>query len=83
MSYGVEKVMISGVTERKRIDSDRITNVNRMINEKCKQENFIFVNNDVINHTHLNENGKVILANNIWKYINNFLYPNRIVTNHR
>ena len=77
MLYGVEKVMISGITECKRIDSDRITNVNRMINEKCKQENFIFVNNDVINHTHLwkdglhlNENGKVVLANNVLKYIN-------------
>ena len=90
VSYGVEKVMISGITECKRIDSDRITNVSRMYNEKCKQENFIFVNNDVINHTHfwkdglrINENGKVVFANKFLKYINNFLHQNRILTQNR
>ena len=60
------------------------------INEKSTPENFIFVNNDLINHTHLwkyglhlNENGKVVLANNLMKYINNFLYQNRILTHNR
>ena len=82
-SLGAKKIIISGIIVRRNgmhVERRR-RNVNRIIEELCQKENFVFVNNDNIrledidekDKVHLLESGSVKLANNILNAINNNL----------
>ena len=81
---GVSKVFISSLVCNKKFNKQKLINeMNGFLKEKCQMETygFIFINDDNIikehlwkDGTHLNENGKIILANNYIRNLNNFLY---------
>ena len=80
-NHSVENVMISSLLPCSRINPNRIRNVNKLLSEKCQIHNFTFINNSRIQHTHLwkdglhlEESGKVLLAQNFIDNLNNFLY---------
>ena len=87
-NHGVETVFISGITFCKNVEHGRIDRVNRMIKEESEKNGFIYINNDEINGNnvwkdgiHLEESGKVILANNFIDHINNFLGQKLLLPN--
>ena len=87
-NHGVETVFISGITFCKNVEHGRIDRVNRMIKEESENNGFIYINNDEINGNnvwkdgiHLEESGKVILANNFIDHINNFLGQKLLLPN--
>ena len=80
---GAVKVIVSGIVVRRNgmnVERRR-RNVNRIIEQLCEKENFVFVNNDNIqiedidekDRVHLLETGSVKLANNILRAINRSL----------
>ena len=79
---GVSKVFISSLVYNKNFNKQKLINeVNGILKEKCQTYGFTFIDNDNIKKehlwkdgTHLNENGKIILANNYIRNLNNFLY---------
>ena len=79
---GVSKVFISSLVYNKNFNKQKLINeVNGILKEKCQTYGFTFINNDNIKKehlwkdgTHLNENGKIILANNYIRNLNIFLY---------
>ena len=77
VEYGVETVFISGLTFCSRAEWERIEQVNCMMEIEAQKNGFIFITNDAIKETHLwrdgihlQESGKIILANNFIYYIN-------------
>ena len=80
---GAVKVIISGIVVRRNgmnVERRR-RNMNRIIEQLCEKEDFVFVNNDNIqiedidekDRVHLLEMGSVKLANNILRAINRLL----------
>ena len=78
MQSGVKRVIISGITKvAKSSDGQRVCRVNILLEEVCRSEGFLFLNNSAINiphlwkdGLHLNKQGKVILARNYIEAIN-------------
>ena len=78
--HGVEKVFVSGIAFCARVDQNRINTVNDILYRKADSNNYIFINNSMItkddlwrDKLHLNEDGKISLANNYLGYLNHFL----------
>ena len=83
VDHGVQKVFISSIIKSRKVDFNRINNINNILEEQCHKCDFIFINNNEINDEHLwkdgihlKENGKVLLARNFISNINHFLYLN-------
>ena len=77
---GVEKVFISGIIYCKHIDGERIDRINKILKEQSLAHNFMFIDNNKINTSHLwkdgihlRESGKILLAQNFIDSINTFL----------
>ena len=79
---GAANVIVSGIVVRRNgmFIERRRRNVNRLIEELCSKEGFIYVNNDNIRledieekGVHLLESGSIKLANNILNSINSVL----------
>ena len=82
--YGVEKVFISALVISRRVNPNRIENLNKLIKEGCNLHDFVFIGYRNIKDEHLwkdgihlQENGKVILAQNFIDFINHFLDQQR------
>jgi len=82
-NLGAQKIIISGIIVRRNgmhVERRR-RNVNRIIEDLCMREGFVFVNNDNIrledidekDRVHLLESGSIKLANNVLDAINNTL----------
>ena len=81
IASGVRKVFVSSLVHCKHISFERLRKVNGMIKEQSVENDFIFIENNNIDAFHLSkdgihlqEPGKVILAQNFIDYVNNFLY---------
>ena len=61
----VEKVMISGIVKCSKINPSRIRNVNKLLSEKCKLHDYIFIDNDRIDNIHLWKDG-LHLVDSVW-----------------
>ena len=78
---GVNKVFISSIVFSKNFTKQKlISELNDVLKERCIVYGFVFLNNSNIKKehlwkdgTHLVEEGKVLLANNFIKSLNNFL----------
>ena len=86
--HGVETVFISGITFCKNVDRLVIVRVNQMIKIESEKNGFVYIDNKEINGEHiwkdgihLQENGKIILANNFIDHINNFLDQKLVLPN--
>ena len=78
--HGVEKVFVSGIAFCARVDQNIINTVNDILNREADSNNYIFIYNSMItkddlwrDRLHLNEDGKISLANNYIAYLNHFL----------
>ena len=73
--FGAKKVFIAGVTGRPRLQR-RCYALNDILEEKCSEHGFIYINNDNISISHLkdgvhlNEHGKSILTSNYLSALN-------------
>ena len=70
-SAGVKKILISGIIVNNKLTSAYISNVNQRISNMCRDNSFVFIDNNNIltssffrDSLHLLEVGKRILANN-------------------
>ena len=77
--YNVETVFISGITYCRKIDKKRLDRMNKILKEESEKHGFIYIDNGKINGLHvwkdgihLNENGKILLANNFIDSVNHF-----------
>ena len=81
--YGVEKVFISALVTCKRVNPNRIKIINDLIKVRGDFYCFVYIGHNNIKDEHLwkdgihlRENGKVILAQDLLDFINNFLDKN-------
>ena len=79
-SAGVKRVLISGIVVNNKLTSAYISSVNQRISNMCRDNSFVFIDNNNIptssllrDGIHLLEVGKSILANNFIDNLNNFL----------
>ena len=86
-SAGVKRVLISGIVVNNKLTSAYISSVNQRISNMCRDNSFVFIDDNNIptsslfrDGLHLLEVGKRILANNFIDNLNNFL---RIRQTHR
>ena len=86
-SAGVKRVLISGIVVNNKLASAYISSLNQRISNMCRDNSFVFIDNNNIptsslfrDGLHLLEVGKRILANNFIDNLNNFL---RIRQTHR
>ena len=84
MSHRLLKVFVWAIVRNKRIPESLLEEVNEKICFKCKDNNFIFVDNSNISNIHLFDDGlhlvesrRRILANNVIDRINNSLLTHR------
>lgn len=77
---GVEKVFISALVTSRRVDSDRINSINKLLREGSDLHGYGYIRHNNIREEHLwkdgihlRENGKIMLARNFIAFINNFL----------
>ena len=86
-SAGVTRVLISGIVVNKKLTRAYISSVNQWISNMCRDNSFVFIDNNNIptsslfrDGLHLVEIGKRVLANNFIDNLNNFL---RVRKTHR
>ena len=86
-SAGVTRILISGIVVNNKLTSAYISRVNQRISNMCRDNSFVFIDNNNIptsnvfhDGLHLLEIGKRILANNFIENLNNFL---RVRKTHR
>ena len=79
-SAGVTRILISGIVVNKKLTSAYISSLNQRISNMCRDNSFVFIDNDNIptsslfrDGLHLLEIGKRVLANNFLDNLNNFL----------
>ena len=79
-SAGVTRILISGIVVNKKLTSAYISSVNQRISNMCRDNSFVFIDNNNIptssffrDSLHLLETGKRVLANNFIDNLNNFL----------
>ena len=79
-SAGVKRVLISGIVINNKLTSAYISSVNQRISNMCRDNSFVFIDNNNIptssllrDSIHLLEVGKNILANYFIDNLNNFL----------
>ena len=79
-SAGVKRVLISGIVVNNKLTSAYISSVNQRISNMCRDNSFVFIDNNNIptpslfrDGLHLLEVGKRILANNFIDNLNRFL----------
>ena len=79
-SAAVKSVLISGIVINNKLTSAYISSVNQRISNMCRDNSFVFIDNNNIptssllrDGIHLLEVGKSILANNFIDNLNNFL----------
>ena len=79
-SAGVKRVLISGIVVNNKLTSAYISSVNQRISDMCRDNSFVFIDNNNIptsslfrDGLRLLEVGKRILANNFIDNLNNFL----------
>ena len=79
-SAGVKRVLVSGIVVNNKLTSAYISSVNQRISNMCRDNSFVFIdNNNILTSSlfrdglHLLEVGKRILANNFIDNLNNFL----------
>ena len=79
-SAGVNRVLISGIVVNNKLTSASITSVKQRISNMCRDNSFVFIDNNNIptsslfhDGLHLLEVGKRILANNFIDNLNRFL----------
>ena len=79
-SAGVKRVLISGIVVNNKLTSAYISSVNQRISNMCRDNSFVFIdNNNILTSSlfrdglHLLEVGKRILANNFIDNLNRFL----------
>ena len=78
-SAGVKKVLISGIAVNNKLKSAYISSVNQRISNTCRDDSFVFIDNNKIltssffcDGLHLLEVEKRILANNFIDNLKNF-----------
>ena len=78
--YGVEQIFVSSLLVCKRIDQRKIDLLNSILKQNAELKSYVFIDNGSIKEQHLwndgihlNNQGKIILANNFLYYLNNFL----------
>ena len=84
--YGVKEVIISSIFIKKQFKLRRIIRqVNDLLRDECKRNNFQFVSNDNITREvlwrdglHLNNDGTYIFASNLADFLNNFIFNKSI-----
>ena len=86
VANGVEKVFISGLVICERVDKTRVSNINKILESKCVELDFIFIKNENIysehiwkDGIHLSDKGKDILSINYINTLNSFLYMNTYI----
>ena len=79
-SAGVTRILISGIVVNKKLTSAYISSVNQRISNMCRDNSFVFIDNNNIptssifcDGLHLLETGKRVLANNFIDNLNSFL----------
>ena len=79
-SVGVTRILISRIVVNNKLTSAYISSVNQRICNLCRENSFVFIDNNNIptrslfrDGLHLLEIGKRILANNLIGNLNNFL----------
>ena len=79
-SAGVTRILISGIVVNKKLTSSYISSVNQRVSNMCRENSFVFIDNNNIptsslfrDGLHLLEIGKRILANNFIDNLKNFL----------
>ena len=79
-SAGVKRVLVSGIVANNKLTSAYILSVNQPIFNMCRDNSFVFIDNNNIptpslfhDGLHLLEVGKRILADNFIDNLNNFL----------
>ena len=81
-SYGVETVIFSSILAKKQIKLTKvIRQVNDILQDKCEQNGFLFVNNDNVTREylwkdglHLNNDGTRLFAGNLVSCLNDFVF---------
>ena len=84
--YGVKEVLISSIFPKKQIKlTSIIREINDILKEQCRENNFHFICNDNISRdylwkdgVHLNDEGTSIFESNIVNFLNNFIFSESI-----
>ena len=76
------KFFVSGIVYCTNVRYKTVQNLNKSLYEECMKYGFCFIDNGVVSERdlwkdgiHLIESGRVIVANNLINYLNNFLRP--------
>ena len=86
LSYGVKEVIISSIFIKKQFKLTRIIRqVNYLLRDQCKKNNFQFISNDNITRDvlwrdglHLNSDGTYTFASNLVYFLNSFNFSKSI-----
>ena len=86
LSYGVKEVIVSSIFIKKQFKLARIIRqVNDLLHDECKINNFQFISNDNITREvlwrdglHLNNDGTYIFASNLADFLNDFIFSKTI-----
>ena len=78
----IGKVFVSGIVYCTKVRYETTQNLNKSLYEECRKYGFCFIDNGAVSEKdlwkdgiHLIESGRVIVANNLINYLNNFLRP--------
>ena len=76
------KFFVSGIVYCANVRYETVQNLNKSLYEECMKYGFCFIDNGAVSERdlwkdgiHLIESGRVIVANNLINYLNNFLRP--------
>ena len=86
LSYDVKEVIISSISIKKYFKRARIIRqINELLRDECKRNNFQFISNDNVTREvlwrdglHLNNDGTYIFASNLADFLNNFIFNKSI-----
>ena len=86
LSYGVKEMIISSIFIKKQFKLTRIIRqVNDLLRDECKRNNFQFISNDRITREvlwrdglHMNNDGTYIFASNLVDFLNHFIFSKSI-----
>ena len=73
ISFGVRKVIVSGIVFNKRVANSFVDEANSKIISMCKHNSFEYINNGNISNIHLFEDGFHLLESGMCLLANNFI----------
>ena len=73
MSFGVSKVIVSGIAFNKKVANSFVDEVNSKIISMCKHNSFEYINNGDISNIHLFDNSLHLLESGMCILANNFI----------